>query len=384
MYIVGRLLSLIIYAIVLAAVCYIITNSQNKKKINCVLILYIIILGFMGYFFIPHTGADLYRLLNTMKYYSNGDWSVIKNRILETSTPGTGLYFCLVGKLNNDHLLPAISVIITFSFCFYILKSESDAPDTKPMYIALALFAFMSRGLMMQIISNIRTIMALSICAVCVYMEFYKNKKMISVLPIYILAASLHVMGQVVFLYRIIFLMMEKARSPIQIIFRLICTGFLCSIVWIYGQKYLSSLFEKGDFYATSSATGNGYDYIWERILSVMSLLLLVYYLTKFFKYKKMNACDNSNNESVLNLVRYIYPLLFIDVIAFFIEFNFFQRLSWYICILTMPLMISTFKLVNDEKEEKILKENTIAYCILMLALACARGDLCSLKFFEL
>ena len=49
-----------------------------------------------------------------------------------------------------------------------------------------------------------------------------------------------------------------------------------------------------------------------------------------------------------------------------------------------MPLMISTFKLVNDEKEEKILKENTIAYCILMLALACARGDLCSLKFFEL
>ena len=115
-----------------------------------------------------------------------------------------------------------------------------------------------------------------------------------------------------------------------------------------------------------------------------MSLLLLIYYLTKLFKYKKMNACDNSNNESVLDLVRYICPLLFIDVIAFFIEFNFFQRLSWYICILTMPLMISTFKLVNDEKEEKILKENTIAYGTLMLALACARGDLCSLKFFEL
>lgn len=384
MYIVGRLLSLIIYAIVLVAVCYIITNSQNKKKINRVLILYIIILGIMGYFFISHTGADLYRLLNTMRYYSNGDWSVIKNRILETSTPGTGLYFCLVGKLNNDHLLPAMSAIITFSFCFYILKSESDSPDTKPMYIALALFVFMSRGLMMQIISNIRTIMALSICAACVYMEFYKNKKMISVLPIYIMAASLHVMGQVVFLYRIIFLMMEKARNPIQIIFRLICAGSLCGIVLIYGQKYLSSLFEKGDSYAISAATGNGYDYIWERILSVMSLLLLIYYLTKLFKYKKMNACDNSNNESVLDLVRYICPLLFIDVIAFFIEFNFFQRLSWYICILTMPLMISTFKLVNDEKEEKILKENTIAYGTLMLALACARGDLCSLKFFEL
>ena len=171
MYIVGRLLSLIIYAIILVAVCFIITNSQNKKKINCVLNLYIIILGIMGYFFIPHTGADLYRLLNTMKYYSNGDWSDIKYRILESSTPGTGLYFCLVGNLNNDHLLPAISAIITFSFCFYILKSESDDPDTKPVYIALALFVFMSRGLMMQIISNIRTIMALSISAFCVYKE---------------------------------------------------------------------------------------------------------------------------------------------------------------------------------------------------------------------
>ena len=76
----------------------------------------------MGYFFIPHTGADYYRLLNTMKYYSNGGWSVIKNRILETSTPGTGLYFCLVGKLNNDHLLPAISAIITFFVLFLYIE----------------------------------------------------------------------------------------------------------------------------------------------------------------------------------------------------------------------------------------------------------------------
>ena len=381
MYIVGRLLSLIIYAIILVAVCFIITNSQNKKKINCVLNLYIIILGIMGYFFIPHTGADLYRLLNTMKYYSNGDWSDIKYRILESSTPGTGLYFCLVGNLNNDHLLPAISAIITFSFCFYILKSESDDPDTKPVYIALALFVFMSRGLMMQIISNIRTIMALSICAFCVYKEFYKKKNLIAILPLYIIGASLHAMGQVIFLYRIIFLLIEKNKNPMQICFRLVCTGAWLGVIWPFGQKYISALFEKGDAYVSAQ---NGYNYIWEKILSAMSLLLLIYFLKILSEQKKIQSDKNLENESVLNLARYIYPLLFIDIIAFFVEFNFFQRLSWYMCILTMPLMLSVFKLVNDPQKEKVLRENTIAYCTFMLALACARGDLCSLKFFEL
>lgn len=338
----------------------------------------------MGYFFIPHTGADLYRLLNTMKYYSDGNLITIKDKVLKSSTPGTGLYLGLIGKIHNDNFLPAISAIITFSFCFSILKSESNETDANPMYIALALFSFMSRGLMMQIISNIRTIMALSICAFCVYIEFYKKKKLIFIFPLYILGASLHVMGQVVLLYRIIFLIIEKAKNPVQVIFRLICSGVLCGVIWIYGQKYILALFEKGDNYVSIASSGDGYTYVWERILSVMSLLLTIYFLKKFFGYKRTYNKEFSNDEPTLSLVRYICPLIIIDVIIFFIEFNFFLRLSWYICILTMPLMISTFKLVNNENEEKTLKENTVVYCTLMLALACARGDLCSLKFFEL
>ena len=179
MYITERILSLLIFSLVLVLICCGIANSKLKvgKKL---VTLYILILGIMGYCFIPHMGADLTRLLITMKFYTSKGTEGLYSALLSSSTPGTGLYFYIIGKTGNDHLLPAISAVITYSFCFSILKREYNNYETRSLYIAVMIFAFMSRGLTMQIISNIRTLMALSICAWCVYKEFCKKENLYS------------------------------------------------------------------------------------------------------------------------------------------------------------------------------------------------------------
>lgn len=384
MYLVGRVISLMIFVAVMFISCYIV--SRSKKSIGTrYLTLYVVVLGLMGFCFIPHVGADLYRIYNTMAAYASLDIGNLLNRISSVSTPGVPLYYFLVGQLGNKQWLPCISAIITFSFCFSLLKKELKNEKTYPIYVAIALFAFMSRGLMLQIISNIRTLMALAIVAWCIYEEFYEKKKPLLLIIPYLLAASLHAMGQVMLLYRVAYLVMGKAKSPIQRILSVSLAAVAGGVVCFFGQSYISALFDKADSYVSYAQAGTGYSYGWERLLSVLSLLLTVYLISRFYKYKKLELLqDRCQEDATSTLVAFMIPLIAADCVMFFVEFNFFQRLSWFITIATIPLLISVLRMSCPYGKDKIIGRNILIYSFFVLFIACARGDLCSLKFFLL
>ena len=74
--------------------------------------------------------------------------------------------------------------------------------------------------------------------------------------------------------------------------------------------------------------------------------------------------------------------LLMIDIGLFFVEFNIAYRLSWLITILDMPLIIILFKSnICLGVRKKGFYNFILIISFLMLFIACARGDLCSLKF---
>lgn len=382
MYITERILSLLIFSLVLVLICCGIANSKLKvgKKL---ITLYILILGIMGYCFIPHMGADLTRLLITMKFYTSKGTEGLYSALLSSSTPGTGLYFYIIGKTGNDHLLPAISAVITYSFCFSILKREYNNYETRSLYIAVMIFAFMSRGLTMQIISNIRTLMALSICAWCVYKEFCKKEKTAKFIIFYLIAASIHIMGQVILLYRIVYFVIDKGKNYSQKVVRTGMAVIFGVLIWVLGNKYISEMLLKTDYYFSYAQSGTSYNYIWERVLSIMSLILVIYLLVEFKKCKKKLEREGKfHEEATVSLTRYLVPLIIMDILIMPIEFNFFQRLSWFLTIMTMPLGMSVLRMGRHVGINKIIINNILIYSVFMLALACVRGDLCSLKFF--
>lgn len=385
MYLVERLISLAIYAFFLLLICNVISHTAKRDN-SRILNIYILLLGIMGYCFVPHTGADLTRLLMTMKFYSSKSFSELSKVLPDSATPGVGLYFFAVGKLGNDKLLPCLSAIITFSICFSLLKHQADEKDVKQYHIAAALFLFMSRGLMMQIISNIRTIMALSICAWCVYQEFYEQTKLKKLVIPYIVAASLHIMGQVILIYRLIYLIIEKGKNPVQKVLRLASAGVCAIFIWLFGNSYITALVTKADGYYDAASLNEGYSYFWEGVLCVFTLIIL---MCMIISYRKNKCIINRNNlyseieiNSTTNLVCYILPLVVVDIIAGFVEFNFFQRVNWFLTILMIPLCVQLLKLGEYTENEKTLRSNITIVSVIMLILACARGDLCSLKFF--
>ena len=385
MYLFERVFALGVYVTILFAICYLIAKNKSHKRCSKLVTLYIVLLAIMGYSFVPHEGADLTRMLLRMHLYASETWDQSFTRMIKTATPGAVLYLRLVGLLHNDSLLPALSAVITFSFCFGIIKRTLKQEDIDVSCIAVILFVFMSRGLLLQIISNIRTLMALSIIAWCIYQEFYRKVTIISLVPFYLTAASLHAMGQALLVFRLFYILVESRKSILQKVLSIALFVFFSILILRLGGKYLILLYQHSENYASYYHAGIGYFYIWEGVLCVCSNMIVLYLYYLFSKvYKRGSDLKDSFSLATYKYSKFIGLLVLVDFAAALVEFNFFQRLSWFITILSIPFGIYVLRELKKNGYGSITIKNLYMLSGVMLFIACARGDLCSLKFFIL
>ena len=235
----------------------------------------------------------------------------------------------------------------------------------------------------MATISGIRTMLALAIFCYCIYQEIYNNKKIKHLIVPYLICASVHVMGQVMLLYRILFLFFEKSNG-VRGKIRSVLVG-LVSIFLItrYGANYIDVLLERSNSYYNYAIQGVAYDYLWERILSVFSIILFVYLATTFKRLSKKYAGtipDHVTNTKTL--ITFLIPLTIIDIITFFIEFSFFQRTSYILTILSIPIVMEILYISDGEKAK--IKKYLLIIALIFFAVAFSRGDMCSYKFMQL
>lgn len=394
MLIIERILSLFIFVIILFVILFFILKL--KKKSNVILNSYILILSIMGYCYEPlkgkngniDEGADLNRIWYYFDYYSFHTFGELWRAIKNSTTPGVELYYFIISKLDNKHFLPSITAFITFYFCFGIIKTilKKDK-KINSNEIVISIFLFMSRGLFLQTISNIRTMLGFSIIAWCTYQEFYNNKKVKDLLIYYMLAASFHPVVQVIGFYRIVYFFFQRKKYIFEKI-KFICLGLgLMLVVYFWGMKYILKILSKGAEYISSTENGTGYFYIWEYFLSVISIMIVVYLINIFKKYYKIGHIQKKNDSysiATYNLINYIKPLIYVDIVFSFIEFSFFHRISWYLSMLSIPLTIYVIRqkrIVN--KKTKNLINKLIIGSLFILLVSCIRGDLCGLNFFK-
>ena len=72
--------------------------------------------------------------------------------------------------------------------------------------------------------------------------------------------------------------------------------------------------------------------------------------------------------------------MFFIVALVFCYQYSIFHRTITFVSILTMPLICFNLKEYSSKKYE----ETIIGISLLVLILACTRGDLCAYKFFIL
>lgn len=380
MYLTARLIGVFTYCIALCSTCLLLLQTKNTKKIKWILLVYLIALTAMGYLYVPDTSADLFRLLRSSELFASRPFGDLLYYLSKTNTPGATIYFYFVGLLHNPHILPALSAFIDFSLLFSIMVSEVKRTPTKGTYVALALFIFMSSSCLMDSISGIRNMMSYCIIAWCLYREFALKKNFLAHLPLYLIAASLHAMGQVLLIYRVFLFCFEKT-SFLGRIFKFIISIALLLLIIVYAQKFLSGILEKGNGYYTSNQEGTKEAYIWAIIVSAFKWLVAIYEVKILFGIRKWIK-EHNPSDPLFNMTRLLLPLIIIaPILSIFIPI-FFGRIMMFVSIFLIPITIMLFKSLPTSKSVKSVAIKLLFLSLITLGISCTRGYLCSLKFF--
>lgn len=371
MYLTERIIGIITYMGVMLTFIILIYGTKSRKKLKRYLIIYWFILAIMAFFYIPDKSADLSRLWEELHRYSKVSFEKLMNIISNTSTPSRALYFWSISKLGIDGFLPAITSMIFFGNIFTITYKCAEKYNIDNKNIALSLLFFMEFGKFLETISGIRSLMAFSIIAFCVYKEIIEDKKIIKNILLYIFAAFMHPAAMILTLIRLMFLLIQKEKTKVKRIINIILFIILGYLIYRFGSKSITAATNKAESYMGHEV----YSYIWEYIVSWIYIIFSTYTIIKYNKYFM-------NEERFKNLRNFI---LFINAIVIILNFEYsiFSRFQTFSSILFIPTFAFILQKMSVDKNRS--KNYTYLYLIitvLVFVLVGTRGNLSGYKFF--
>lgn len=368
-----RLTGVVIYALVLLYYFDRIRHAKSSRTISRYLNHYLIILCIMAFFYIPGRTADLSRWRSISESWKNASFSWFWNaHVLHTRTPVGYLliYLCQVTKV--DGLLPMVCALGFYGNLFHIFKCEAKREDRTPDSVALVLLFFMSRGVFVEVISGIRCLLAFSIVLRCAYDEMYEKKGFLIHIPFYLIAVLLHNAALPLVAFRLLSMLFEKKKSYFLTIMNVVVIVITSFMAVRYGSDYIDAAFRKANSYVTS----NKYTSVWEYVIAFMGLTIIVSIVWKLYKRypQQLNRDKNS--------IRFLLLILIFDLV-FIGQYSIFHRYFTALSVASVPALGAFFVFEHDNGF-KLSRKQIELLSLIILLIACIRGNLCGYKFFLL
>ena len=379
MFLFERLFGIFTFSIILFVVVNLISKCENIKATKKILFVYLICLFFMGYFYYPYKTADLYytnSLINNSLIYKSFSDIIVKFQNSRYAI--YYIYYWFFGIIGNIKLLPAVTALFFYSNVFYILYKSCLRFKLSTKTMAKTIMFFMAGGQFLEVISGIKSMFALSIVALCCYKELIENKSFLKNIPLYIFAALMHDTALIAICIRLIYMLFQKEnRLIIKVSNYIIVILFLLFAVKYGGQSIMGAT-NKGQSYIS----GNVYSNIWEYFIASFCDIFMIY---SVFLMKKIMKVNNEIKKILSKYLKFIIIFLIIDVVFMF-EYSIFHRYRTFIMIIIIPIVAILFE-KNKNNEYAFLKNYDYRfrlYFYVTMGLSLARGNLSSLKFFDL
>lgn len=366
MFIIERLIGVGIFFLVLMTVCYLLIKTDWNLRI--ILGAYVGVLALMGFLFKPYTTADLYRIYESIDMFSEYSLFAFIPKFVVTSTaPVSRILYWIIGKIGVYGLLPALAAVVTYSCIFYIVIRTAERCHIKRIDVALTVLFLMSTGAFMMVISNIRCMMAAAIVCFCFFRESIERNNSKWHILWYLIAAGLHNMGILAVLIRLCLLIPKLKLSRKQ---WLIAGGSALALL-LMAWLIVPALMNKLMFKAKDYLFGETYSYVWEYISGGI-VLLLEYWLLYISREFSPKWAERWRETRLFLLVCLLVACGLAWVFTFYIRFA-----TFIAPILASPILMLSLR-NNTGRRRRIV----FAVSMLALFLACARGQLCSYKFF--
>lgn len=371
MYLVERVAGGAVYLALMLVVCNGITVSR-KSSVKKWLIAYAILLGLLGFIYIPPETADLTRLLESYRVWLQLPFDEILARCSTSSTPAQVLYFWVVGQTGLDGALPGVSGFLYHLLIFSCIWDFAQRRDMPQPAVAVAVAFLMSFGSFLQAISGVRSYLAFAVIARCMYREIACSRPVVLSIPGYLFACLMHPAGMALTIVRLAILIFQKGGGVLRkagiVAFIAVAVAFASR----FGAQYIDSMFDK----MTGYFGGEVYSYVWEYLIHG---ILLASIAGTLYSGRSLFAEDDAER----NLALGVGVTAFIAVAFAPIEYSVFLRFSGFSACLCAPLVMRLLKQRYEDGDANYRSWLLVAICA-MAFIACARGDLSGYKFMVL
>ena len=364
-----RLAGVITYSAIVLIVFLLIKSSNSMRKMRISLNFCLFLLTILAFFFVPAQTSDLYRWRQLTPYWQGMSFpEFFSTKLRGSSYPIGLLYIYLLQHTRIEGLLPAFCAFVFFYNIFAILKlmAKKGAGENS---IAVAFFFFMSTGRFLEVISGIRSLVAISILAHVFCLEFVDKKPIWKGIVWGVVASLIHPLALIVLLIRMVFYIFQPSIHFFKRLLGIALDLCLLFLFYRFGRTYIDNAFDT----ATSYISSTQYSYIWEYIIASIVLLLMVFFMTIVFRNRQRIS------KEMKTLAAFNLCFLLLEIVFAF-QYSIMHRLVTFSSIMMMPLLVYVF----EQNPPKHLTRFVTLISVLILLLACSRGDMSSFKFFNL
>lgn len=377
MFLIERLIGVGSYVgCLIVAVCLLYCYQVDCRKIFRG---YTAALAVMAFCFTPNPTADLTRIYSMMeKYAEYGVSEFVEKYVLSSSTPAANLIYYGIGRTGVLSLLPMLSAVVTYSCCFYILYHAAEKFQVSRKNLAIALLFYMSIGNYIFVVSNIRTMMAISLLTLCFFRESVERKWNPLHLLLYAAAALIHNLAAVLLVLRVAVPLFDRRLDlwkRLLIVLAGLAAGFGVILVKI---EWVNEILSKALHYITDEP----YFHRWEYRIAILVGCAAIWLLWELRK------THPKYRETLTGIKTYLILCLVVAVWMCQVYSIFHRMLTYVAPILILPLILVVLRRTSGEEADyqRVLRNRKIltAVSLVLLALSCTKGSMTWFKFFAL
>lgn len=354
----------------------ILNATVAKKNLKLFFVISTIVLATLAYHIVAFETSDLYRYIGTMDLCREMGWEWIY-KYYGPHNPLTYGFLYVVSMFNNDAILPALAVAITYGLSFVLLYKTSKRLQSSFSEITIAYWFLILNMNFMYVATVIRFYIAFAIMAYFLYMDIVEKKNRPLCFLAYFILCYFHYAMLVFLLLRIVFTFSRKLKGFLSGISTILIPAVLMagySFIDKFGGG-ISSLFK------SASDRLQGYENyevfgIWQFLASMVRVavfivicVLAVLVCNKMRDVEKQKHLKQQELRCRLEQINHLSDFnmfclyLSITVITFITNFQFVLRTPYF--IQTMISVVVLLALSGLKKYDKRL--NSIVRIILVV-----------------
>lgn len=366
MFIIARICGVAIYLLVMLLFGFIAKNCSEENK-HKVLASYLAVLCIMAYLYVPYITTDIFRLNPIADSLAAMPFFEFLDLILSSRS---GIFTLIYFRTFHGYLSPVTCFLVYGTF-FTLIYHSSEKSKCPNVIMALVLLWVMTSDFYLVSITNIRSYLAASFAAFCIYREIFLHKFGPLNIFLYLCAIEVHSMGIVLVMFRFATYMLTRGQFSLwkMAVFPLII------LIAVAGAPFYMSMGSDSADKFMSYYNNDVYSYIWERILFIIQTCIQVYILVKAYALKVFRDKDFMYYKIVVTLAVVVLVICNIRV-------PFVQRWIIFSAMLEIPILTHILHKETWTGQTRI-RNFMIATFFLTFAIVSSRGNLCSLKFWE-